>query len=282
MSKEYTKDDVIRNKKEAIKSLNKMLESFINDPTGIHLKKANLLSYWIKDYVRMISFEEKFNPKRNIAYKRGNIVKIDFGFNIGAEYGGLHYGIVLDNKNDHSSPVITVIPLTSARENRMLHPNSVDLGNDIYRLLKLKYDTIDKSLKEEQREINETISLFDSMMDLAFKSVRELEQCEEGTDEFDQKLVIAKDHLAGVKKLRFTWEEKSRHNKEQQEYLNKIGLEISRMKEGSIALVNQITTVSKMRIFDPRNLKGVLVGISLSEENMEKINQKVKDLYVFN
>lgn len=259
-----------------------MLESFINDPTGIHLKKANLLSYWIKDYVRMISFEEKFNPKRNIAYKRGNIVKIDFGFNIGAEYGGLHYGIVLDNKNDHSSPVITVIPLTSARENRMLHPNSVDLGNDIYRLLKLKYDTIDKSLKEEQREINETISLFDSMMDLAFKSVRELEQCEEGTDEFDQKLVIAKDHLAGVKKLRFTWEEKSRHNKEQQEYLNKIGLEISRMKEGSIALVNQITTVSKMRIFDPRNLKGVLAGISLSEENMEKINQKVKDLYVFN
>ena len=281
MSKEYTKEDVIRNKKEAIKSLNKMLESFINDPTGIHLKKANLLSYWIKDYVRMISFEEQFDPKRNIAYKRGNIVKIDFGFNIGAEYGGLHYGIVLDNKNDHSSPVITVIPLTSARENRILHPNSVDLGNDIYRLLKLKYDTIDKSLKEEQREINETISLFDSMMDLAIKSVRELEQCEEGTDEFDQKLVIAKDHLAGVKKLRFTWEEKSRHNKEQQEYLNKIGIEISRMKEGSIALVNQITTISKMRIFDPRNLKGVLAGISLSEGNMEKINQKVKDLYVF-
>ena len=53
------------------------------------------------------------------------------------------------------------------------------------------------------------------------------------------------------------------------------------MKEGSIALVNQITTVSKMRIFDPRNLKGVLAGISLSEENMEKINQKVKELYIF-
>lgn len=74
---------------------------------------------------------------------------------------------------------------------------------------------------------------------------------------------------------------KSYHNKEQQEYLEKIGLEISRMKEGSIALVNQITTVSKMRIFDPRNLKGVLAGISLSEENMEKINQKVKELYIF-
>ena len=104
MAKEFTKDDVIQNKKEAIKSLNKMLEHFINDPTGKHLKKAHLLSYWIKDYVRMINFEEEFDPTRNISYKRGNIVKVDFGFNIGAEYGGLHYGIVLDNDNAHRSP----------------------------------------------------------------------------------------------------------------------------------------------------------------------------------
>lgn len=281
MSKEFSKDDVIQNKKEAIKSLNRMLEIFINDSTGKHLKKAHLLSYWIKDYVRMINFEEHFEPTRNIAYKRGNIVKIQFGFNIGCEYGGLHYGVVLDNKNAHNSPVVTVIPLTSARENCELHPNSVDLGNDIYRLLKLKYDTIDKSLKEKQHEIRETLSLFDSMMTLTKKSVQELEQCEQDTDEFDQKLIIAKGHLETVKKLQSTWEEKDQHNKEQQEYLDKIGLEISRMKEGSVALVNQITTISKMRIFDPRTLKGVLAGISLSEENMKKINQKIKDLYVF-
>lgn len=174
MSKEFTKDDVIQNKKEAIKSLNKMLESFINDPTGEHLKKAHLLSYWIKDYVRMISFEEKFEPTRNIAYRRGNIVKLQFGFNIGSEYGGLHYGIVLDNKNAHNSPVVTVIPLTSARESRTLHPNSVDLGNDIYRLLKFKYDTVDKSLKKEQHDIEEMLSLFDSMTDLTKKSIQDL------------------------------------------------------------------------------------------------------------
>lgn len=281
MSKEFTKDDVIQNKKEAIKSLNRMLEGFINDPTGNHLKKANLLSYWIKDYVRMINFEENFNPARNIAYKRGNIIKIQFGFNIGSEYGGLHYGIVLDNKNAHNSPVITVIPLTSARENPTLHSNSVNLGNDIYRLLKLKYDTIDKALKEEQQDIEETLSLFDSMLTLTQKSVKELDECDINSNEFDQKLIVAKDQLAALKKLQATWEEKSDHNKEQQEYLEKIGLEISRMKEGSIALVNQITTISKMRIFDPRNLKGVLAGISLSEENMEKINEKMKVLYIF-
>ena len=118
MSKEFTKEDVIQNKKEAIKCLNKMLESFINDSSGRHLKKANLISYWLKDYVNLINFEEKFEPTKNIAYKRGNIVKLNFGFNVGSEYGGLHYGVVLDNRNSHNSPVLTVIPLTSVKDGK--------------------------------------------------------------------------------------------------------------------------------------------------------------------
>lgn len=281
MKKELTKEDVIQNKKEAIKALNNMLELYINDSNDKHLKKANLLSYWIKDYVRMIKFEEIFKPTKNIAYKRGNLVKVNFGFRVGAEYGGLHYGIVLDNHNDHNSPVVTVIPLTSSKDTEEICENNVELGNDIYRLLKLKYDTINHSLEKEQFEIQETLSLFDTMLTITKKSVDELESCEEGTEEFEQKLFAARKNLESAKKLHAAWQEKQTHNSEQLEYLRKIGLEISRMKEGSIALVNQITTISKIRIFDPRNLKGVLSGISLSEEGMEKINQKVKELYVF-
>ena len=86
MSKPFTKEDVIQNKKSAICALNKQLEYYINDPSGNHLKKANLISYWLKDYVRMINYEERFNPTKNIVYKRGNIIKLNFGFNIGNEY----------------------------------------------------------------------------------------------------------------------------------------------------------------------------------------------------
>ena len=130
MKDSLNKESVISNKKDAIRKLNRLLEGYINDPSGKHLKKANLISYWLKDYTRYLNFEEKFNPTRNIAYKRGNIVKVSFGFNLGAEYGGLHYGIVLDNKNDHSSSVVTVIPLTSAKENQQVHKNSVSIGNE--------------------------------------------------------------------------------------------------------------------------------------------------------
>lgn len=281
MKKELAKEDVIQNKKEAIRALNNMFELYINDSNDKHLKKANLLSYWIKDYVRMIKFEENFEPTKNIAYKRGNLVKVNFGFRVGAEYGGLHYGIVLDNHNDHNSPVVTVIPLTSSKDTEEIHENNVELGNEVYRSLKIKYDTISKALKEEQEEIQNELNLFKTMVDLATQTANELESGTLDSQAFKQKLSDARKYLDAAKELKRLWEEKAQHNKEQQDYLNKIGLEISRMKEGSIALVNQITTISKIRIFDPRNLKGVLSGISLSEEGMKKINQKVKELYVF-
>ena len=280
LSSEYTKESVIQNKKEAIKSLNRMLEGFINDPTGTHLKKANLMSYWIKDYVRMIGFEEKFDPTKNIAYKRGDIVKLNFGFNIGSEYGGLHYGIVLDMKNDRNSPVVTVIPLTSIKNNKAIHSNSIDLGNEIYRSLKLKYDTISKTLKNEYEEIQLARTAFTVLVDMAketLQNVETLNDLDTRTAELDK----VEKYLQATDNLEEYWKQRGQHNAEQQEYLEIIGQEISRMKEGSIALINQITTISKIRIFDPRNLKGVLAGVSLSKENMEKINQKLKELYVF-
>ena len=171
MSKAFTKEEVIQNKKASIKALNKMLEGFINDPSEKHLKKANLISYWIKDYVKMIGFEENFEPTKNIAYKRGNIVKLNFGFNIGAEYGGLHYGIVLDNHNAHNSPVVTIIPLTSKKGTKDLHSNNVDLGNELYKSLKLKYDTISKALKEEQEEISDVSAAFNLLIEMAEDSL---------------------------------------------------------------------------------------------------------------
>ena len=280
MKDSLNKESVISNKKAAIQKLNKLLERYINDPSGSHLKKANLISYWLKDYVRYLDFEEKFNPKRNIAYKRGNIVKVNFGFNLGAEYGGLHYGIVLDNKNDHSSSVVTVIPLTSAKENQKVHKNSVSIGNEIYRLLKIKYDTILKQLKAEEEEIYITKEAILALLEISRTKLDESKRLDYGDARW-KKLLEVKAHMNHTDDLEATWREKEKHNQEAQQYLEKIGEEIKGMKKGSIALVNQITTVSKMRIVDPKTSQGVLSGLSLSAENMDKINEKIKELFVF-
>ncbi len=48
-----------------------------------------------------------------------------------------------------------------------------------------------------------------------------------------------------------------------------------------MAVVNQITTVSKQRIYTPKRSEDFLYGISLSPAAMDKINEKIKELYIF-
>ena len=277
MSAKFSKEDVIQNKKQAIKDLNHMLEGFINDPTGQRLKKANLLSYWLKDYVRMVDFEETFDPKRNIAYKRGDIVKLNFGFNIGSEYGGLHYAIVINNKNPHNSSVVTVIPLTSQKGDAHVHHNDVELGNELYRSLKLKYDTIAQQVQAECEEIDKMLGLINILttaVDVALATPAGSPEASEAASAAQKYMEIAND-------LKADWQIKSEQNQKESKQLEKIKAEIDQMKTGSIALVDQITTVSKIRIYDPRNAYGVLSGIRLSPESLDRINSKIKELFIF-
>ena len=46
-----------------------------------------------------------------------------------------------------------------------------------------------------------------------------------------------------------------------------------------IALVSQITTISKVRIYNPITKHCTLHGIRLSNENMDELDNKIKELY---
>jgi mRNA-degrading endonuclease toxin of MazEF toxin-antitoxin module len=60
---------------------------------------------------------------------------------------------------------------------------------------------------------------------------------------------------------------------------HKIMNEINLMKSGSIALISQITTVSKIRIIKPKRTTDPLSGIRLSDETLNKIDEKIIELY---
>lgn len=45
--------------------------------------------------------------------------------------------------------------------------------------------------------------------------------------------------------------------------------------------MEQITTVSKMRIYKPKNSSDLLYGVKFSDGAMDKINEKLKELYVY-
>lgn len=61
----------------------------------------------------------------------------------------------------------------------------------------------------------------------------------------------------------------------------KLVAEIKRMKNGSIAHVDQITTISKMRIFSPKTTDDALYNVKLSNQSLTLIDNKIKKLFTY-
>ena len=252
---EQEKKKIINNKNEAVNAINTYLDDCIFQD-NIHAKKSNLLSYWLKDYIRYIKQEENFSSSCLKNYSRGDIIKVNLGFNIGNEEGGLHYCVVLDKKNAKSYSTLTVIPLSSLKITTKPNKTSVFLGEEIYNNLVDKCKIL---IKHEQNEVS-TIS----------QGIKELKKLSENTEE---EQIIKKYKIDTLKSKLIT-------SKENLELILKINEELQQMKKGTIALVNQITTISKQRIYNPKKDLDILSGIKLSPEKMALIDDKIKKLYV--
>ena len=190
-------------------SLNRLDLSFLKHINLKEYKKSHLLAYWIYDYAKYHDEEHDFDSTELKVFKRGDIIKVNLGFNIGNELGGLHYCIVLNKSDNPKNGTLTVIPLTSKKENKVYFKNSLDLGNKLFDLLNAIYE---KQKKELQKK-------YESIWNLPAEKINQ-----------------------------FTYDFA---------YIKKVENEISRMKKGSIALINQITTISKQRIFDDDILKKI-------------------------
>lgn len=252
---ELDKRKIIDNKNEAINKINEYLDNCIIQD-DVHAKKANLLSYWLKDYFRYIEQEETFNSSYLKEYYRGDIIKVNLGFNVGNEEGGLHYCVVLDKKNAKSYSTLTVVPLSSIKNSTKPNKTSVFLGEEIYNSL---VDKCNDLIEKGQNEIH-----------ILNQEIQELKVLPEDTEE--EKIV--KEYRISV------LDEKLDANQENLELILKINDELSQMKKGTIALVNQITTISKQRIYNPKKELDILSGIKLSDEKMALIDEKIKKLYI--
>ncbi|MDR1585645.1 MAG: type II toxin-antitoxin system PemK/MazF family toxin [Prevotellaceae bacterium] len=229
-------------KAEALCDIDAYITELHNSSDEKQRKKAALVSYWLKDYIRLLKKEETFLPQKQLSYNRGSIIKVHLGFRIGSEEGGLHYAVVLDRKPKKSSPVLTIVPLSSKKGNRIIRDNEVDIGNEVFRKIISKYDT------------------------LKADTVKRINKLEAGLE--NEKEYVPEIHT-----------EVRRMNGQIKKLGNLID-EIVRMKQGSIALAGQITTVSKIRIYDPTHSGQLLDGISLEPATLDKIDAKIKELYV--
>lgn len=223
----------------ALAEIKKYMDSIDQD-------KGKKLAYWIKDYVNFLSQEKTFQPQKLIRYKRGSIVKVHLGYRIGSEEGGLHYAIVMDKNNSIHNQTVTVIPLTSVKPGidlSKLHFSNVPIGNEVYTLLASNFNAELRSAKQHLHEIHELRSNLTTQDDLQALSER----------------------IAGIKR--------------EITYCEKMKRESNRMKQGSIALVGQITTVSKIRIYDPKYSKDALSKVRVSSDTLDLLDAKIQELF---
>lgn len=271
LSRELTKEEVIQHKKKAIKKLNSLLEDYILSGDKVLLKKTNLISYWLESFSTYIGFEDSFKPNKLIRYSRGDVIRLNFGFNIGKEFGGLHYAVVIDNDNKRNADVITVIPLSSS-DGKPIHPRSVDLGTELFEKISAVQKNLLSSAIQELNELKKADSAFKATIEI-------LKNFEPESEKQSPKLATT---LEDAIRYQSEVSEKIQQTEKSRAIIERNSQEIAKLKIGSMAVTNQITTVSKQRIYTPKHSEDFLYGISLSAPAMDKINAKLKELFIFN
>lgn len=224
------KDNKINLKDKSImhkdKSLNRLDVSFIKHIELEEYKKSELLAYWIYDYAIYHDEEKTFNIAKSGVYSRGDVIKVNLGFNIGNELGGLHYCVVLNKYDNMRNGALNVIPLTSRKDDKKYDSSSVNIGKELYNIFQEK-------IKKEKQKLNQILNELDKIDNI---------------------------HIS-IKKM----------IEKEENYIKKMEEEISKMKKDSIALINQITTISKQRIYKDvvrRNVK-------LSNESLNLIDNQI-------
>lgn len=207
-------------------SLNRLDLSFLKHIELSEYKKSDLLAYWINDFAEYHDEERTFNIAKSGMYCRGDVIKVNLGFNIGNELGVLHYYIVLNKYDNTRNGALNVIQLTSRKDSKKYDASSVNLGKELYNVFQEK-------IEKEKQKLQQILDELEKIDDVPINIQNIIEK--------------------------------------EQKYIKKMKCEISKMKKDSIALINQITTISKQRIFKDT----VRRNVKISSESLDLIDKQI-------
>ena len=136
-------EEKVRNRKHL-----KLMQAHQNNIT---ISDMNLLDKFIHfedsklSESKTLLYEVTRKKKTYKRYARGRIVKVKFGVNVGSEFSGDHFAIVVSKGDTMMSSTLHVIPLTSKK-----HLKNMDIGNILYS--KTEIDKLKTLLKETTDE----------------------------------------------------------------------------------------------------------------------------------
>ena len=95
-------------------------------------------------------YEINNKPQKFKRYSRGQIVKVKFGVNIGSEFSGDHYAIIISKKDTMMNPIIHVIPLTSKKHNYNIKINNILYNEEKINEMKVLLNTVKDTKKQKE------------------------------------------------------------------------------------------------------------------------------------
>lgn len=248
-------------------------------------KQHNNLKKWISRLVKYAISDKNYKNKKKKywSFARGSIIKVDLGFNVGYELGGVHYAVVITKNDSIYSGTINVIPLTSKKDKK-LQITEVDLGDEFY-------DHIDHAIEVRMRDLN-TFQIWlpkiEEELEL-FKATFKDNDCIV-TPQFREEyssislFLLTRETLnrkVNYQQLFSMYSKNLLFVKDLKESLTRTHKEISYMKPGTIAKVDQFRVISKNRIVNPKQRNDALNKIKFFESTLDKLNEKLNELFIF-
>lgn len=277
---------------EANKNFKKVKRTGIKKYWGLH--------YWT--YNKSVHLIKEINKRsNNKVYKRGAIVFVDFGVNVGGEFSGPHFCIVLNKSDNSGNEKITVVPLTShchqhtvKLENTIMNESLKPLSKSLSEvadtvisqsiLTRRAVNTISNqqvSFEKTRQQVIDSVSQPENVEIIDNKfNIISFEEAEQHIKQFiNKKEQINIDDITSDQVSNYVIGVKSQEIPKDFEQFNEVYARYRNYNLTTYARVEDITTLSKRRIkrinqYDP------IGKIKASTETLDTIDLSIKELFI--
>lgn len=236
-----------------------------------HIKKnkphaVKPLENWLNTFFNYILLEGSRYEFRVPNIKRGQILYVDFGYNVLSEFRYAHYCVAINNSPQQNSKV-TVIPITSKS-----HPYQLAIGTELA-------DKLDDIILNKERS-----NFWRPFRHIAAElGCRGIKQPAPSIGSYETVYPNCSAYINHVKTLLPS------NDKDLQDYLDSILkslVEFDKFLKSSPSLLKpsylkteDITTISKARIIRPLYSSHPLYQLRLSDETLDKLDAEIKRMF---
>jgi hypothetical protein len=260
-------------KSKAQMTLNSSFERFRNI---YDLGRGSFYSHlpeWLDFYSKQLLIRHRaaeYEKKRFDTYSRGQIIFVNYGYNIGYELSIPHYSIVMTKNDSATSGSLNVLPLTSKK-----HPDSLFIGSPFEELM-IPYlsESIDH-LESELPKI-ETLDYENDKISLIVGDIRKIVN-EPPSEERSNKLNELSKNLDIYEKKYMIYE----NNMRKYDYTRSLLKRYSTIAKNTYAAINKLAYISKDRIFPPLNKEDPCLKVLIPSKTMIQIDNEIIKYYTY-